>query len=546
MKSVFAYIRVSTVKQGEKGSSLTEQRLAIEAYAKRHDLTIIEWFEEQETAAKHGRVVFTRMLKLLVNGRASGVIIHKIDRSARNLRDWADLGNLIDKGIQLHFAHESLDLQTRGGRLAADIQAVVAADYIRNLRDEVKKGFYGRLRQGIYPLPAPIGYRDQGRGLPKLPDPITAPLVQRAFRLYATGQCNLRTLGVDLFKSGLRNRRGGRVTRTGLSTLLNSEFYIGIMHIRKTGERFTGIHEPLIKKSEFDRVQMILSGRTKNVGLKHDFMYRKFLKCQQCAYSLVAERQKGIVYYRCHTSTCPRTCIREHDITEQIQRALLRITMTEAEITSLEAEFDILEGERADQRNQLRRSLELQLANVSDRLQRVADAIIDQTMDREVLDEKNRLLLHERASLREEIGKLNNGYDPDRFRQQKFLELLRGLTLAPEFVSDEERRNTMKEATSNLSANQKDVVFDWRSPFDLVSMRSPFEYGAPRRIRTSSICSYQESNLPVTSTHQGSNPTRGRKPCYRPRKPVPSLIASPYQQYVNPLVWIKSPYANEL
>lgn len=74
------------------------------------------------------------MMQALKNGQAQGVIIHKIDRSARNLKDWAGLGELIDRGVQVHFAHEAIDLHSRGGRLLADIQAVVAADYIRNLR----------------------------------------------------------------------------------------------------------------------------------------------------------------------------------------------------------------------------------------------------------------------------------------------------------------------------------------------------------------------------------------------------------------------------
>lgn len=258
---VYAYIRVSTVKQGERGSSLAEQRLAIEEYAKRNNLKIIEWIEEKETAAKRGRANFMRMLDKLITGQAQGVIIHKIDRGARNLRDWADLGSLIDKGIQVHFAHESLDMQSRGGRLAADIQAVVAADYIRNLRDEVKKGFYGRLRQGLYPLPAPIGYLDQGSGLPKIPDPIMGPLVQKAFGLYSTGEFNLRKLGQEMHRLGLRNRGGGKVARTSLSWILNNEFYIGVIHIRRTGERYPGIHKPLVKKSDFDRVRDVLRGR---------------------------------------------------------------------------------------------------------------------------------------------------------------------------------------------------------------------------------------------------------------------------------------------
>ena len=109
-------------------------RDAIQRHAQRYSLDIADWFEERETAAKRGRRIFNRMMKLLKQGKADGAIIHKIDRSARNLKDWADLGELIDEGIEVHFANESLDLQTRGGRLSADIQAVVAADYIRNPR----------------------------------------------------------------------------------------------------------------------------------------------------------------------------------------------------------------------------------------------------------------------------------------------------------------------------------------------------------------------------------------------------------------------------
>ncbi len=75
-------------------------------------LSIVKQYEERETAAKIGRPVFLEMLKALRDGKAHGLIIHKIDRSARNLKDWADLGSLIDSGIEVHFANESLDLKS--------------------------------------------------------------------------------------------------------------------------------------------------------------------------------------------------------------------------------------------------------------------------------------------------------------------------------------------------------------------------------------------------------------------------------------------------
>ncbi|CAH1903573.1 Resolvase family site-specific recombinase [Candidatus Nitrotoga sp. HW29] len=483
MRYVYAYIRVSTLKQGEHGSSLTEQRFAIENYAKRHNLTITEWFEEKETAAKRGRTIFTHMLALLIKGRAHGVIIHKIDRGARNLRDWADLGGLIDKGIEVHFAHESLDMQSRGGRLAADIQAVVAADFIRNLRDEVKKGFQGRLRQGLYPLPAPLGYKDQGRGLPKIPDPLMAPLVQQAFRLYASTQYNLYTLGKEMHQAGLRNRRGGVVSRNGLSTMLNNEFYIGIIHIVRTGERHQGIHEPLIKKSQFDRVQDVLHGRTKNTGLKHDFRYRKSLRCVHCKYNLIPERQKGNVYYRCHTRDCPRACVREDSIDEQMKQVLDSLWMPNEEIIVIERELSHLKEERFKRSKELLNAAELNVSNIDARISRLTDAYIDRMIDKATFEEKNQKLLHEIVNARESLNTICKEFEEKDGRIQIFLELIKAISTNRDYANELENRDLLKSVTSSFQVDGKNLVVNWKIPFEAVASRTKSPYSEPYRYR---------------------------------------------------------------
>jgi site-specific DNA recombinase len=252
LKKCFAYIRVSTPKQG-KGVSLQEQKEAIIRFAERNGFEIIQWFEERETAAKRGRPVFNKMLNLLKTGDANAIIIHKIDRSARNLRDWADLGELIDQGFNVYFANESLDLHSRGGRLSADIQAVVAADYIRNLKEETRKGFEGRLRQGLYPWPAPIGYLDHGKGQLKARDPVKAPLVLSTFEAYATGKYTLNRLVEFVAQLGLTNRYGGKVDRNALSVMLNNPFYMGIIRVGGGNETFPGKHEAIVPPSIFRR-----------------------------------------------------------------------------------------------------------------------------------------------------------------------------------------------------------------------------------------------------------------------------------------------------
>ena len=313
MKTVYGYTRVSTAKQGE-GVSLTEQKSSIQSYALKNNLQIVEWFEEKETAAKRGRPVFTKMLKLLKKKKAEGLVIHKIDRSARNLRDWSDLGELIDWGIEIHFSFEAIDFNTRGGRLSADIQAVIAADYIRNLREETKKGLNGRLKQGIYPFAAPIGYLNMGGGKPKEIDPVKGPLIEELFQLYASGLYGIIQLADFMFEKGLRNSKGGMVTRKRVSEILKNPFYFGVIKIFRTGETFQGIHTPLITKGLFCKVQDVLSGRRHPTLVKRDFLYRRCIQCGSCKKSLVAEKQKGHVYYRCKAEDCPTKTVREEFI----------------------------------------------------------------------------------------------------------------------------------------------------------------------------------------------------------------------------------------
>jgi site-specific DNA recombinase len=478
MKSYFAYIRVSTVKQGEHGSSLQEQRAAIEAFARREGLSISGWFEEMETAAKLGRTKFTKMIADLERGRASGVIIHKIDRSARNLKDWAHLGELIDRGIEVHFAHDNLDLTTRGGRLAADLQAVVAADYIRNLRDEVRKGFYGRLKQGLYPLPAPRGYLNRGKGKPKEIDPVVGPLVRQAFELYGTGNHGLHTLRAEIAERGLRSLRGAPLSLSNISNMLHNPFYMGVIRIDRTNETFEGIHEPLISKTLFDRVQRILSGRLYARTQTHRFLFRRLIKCERCGRSLSGERQKGHVYYRCHDLGCVGVSLAERHIDGLVRAELAQLRVDDGDIGDFRdviregiAEDDMNAGTREDQ-------LARDLALVDERTERLTDAVLDGIIDKHTYDERKAVLIARKRDI--EDRKRDDASTNWRIIAERFelsLAALRGY----EMGNDDEKRDVLKSVSSNLVARGKQALFPMFSPFREIRDWVISTNGAPRR-----------------------------------------------------------------
>lgn len=487
MGNMFAYARVSTVKQGEKGVSLQEQRDAILRYAQQHGLHVNRWFEETETASKLGRPAFSQMLRLLRLGHAAGVIIHKIDRSARNLHDWADVSKLVDAGIDVRFANESLDLTTVGGRLSADIQAVVAAHYSRNLREEAKKGFYGRLKQGFYPMRAPIGYLDQGAAKPKVKDPVRAPLVVQAFQLYQSGCYSLPCLTREMHERGLRNQYGGPVTMTAIAKMLTNPFYAGVIRLKKTSETFSGNHEALVNQAVFEEVQVILHGKAVDRVVKHRFTFSRIVRCASCGYSLIGERKKGHVYYRCHNrpfknpAICPPTAIREEQLEAAVMGCLDKVALTEEEVRYARRWIEERRANSAEERTQQHRNVQLQLEAIRNRLGQLTDLLIDGTVEKAVFEEKKSQLLWQEAKLKQQIDHLEQNDLAWTTELEKFVELAKSPSLLYQKADQVKKRELLRILLSNLAVSGKNVTITMKIPFTFLLPDKKSDDGGPAR-----------------------------------------------------------------
>ncbi len=448
---------------------IQEQKESIIKYSERHNLKIIDWFEELETAAKSGRPLFTKMVKKLKAKKADGVIIHKIDRSARNLKDWALLGDLIDEGYDIHFAHESLDLNQRGGRLAADIQAVIASDYIRNLREETIKGLYGRLKQGIYPFKAPPGYINKGSGQVKEIDPVVAPLITKAFNLYATEKYNLEKLALELNKYGLKNLNGKNLRKNSLSKILNNPFYTGVLKVK--GKSFIGNHTPIVTAKLFNQVKSVLKGKVGAKIVKHRFVFSKMIKCNICNYSLIAEKQKGHTYYRCHSKGCITKGLREEVIERILVEKLDQIKLHKIELEVLNELLEKAKESKLIKEKDILESLKLKEIQLNLKIEKLTDAYIENMIDKIVFEEKKQKVLIEKneietakRSVDSKIGSIYN-------EVQNFLELLKTVKESYTSGNYEEKRKILKTITSNLMIEGKKLIISLQNPFYDISIR---------------------------------------------------------------------------
>jgi DNA invertase Pin-like site-specific DNA recombinase len=196
---IVIYIRVSTEEQAQMGGevegySIPAQREACLGKVRQLDgMLVEEYVDAGESAKSANRPQLQKMLRELKSRRIDYVVVHKIDRLARNRADDVEINAAIAKaGAKLISVSEPVD-ETPAGRLLYNMMADVAQYHSDNLAVEVLKGMNGKAKQGGTPFQAPIGYlnhrelRDGFEIRTIIVDPERAPLVRWAFEQYALG-----------------------------------------------------------------------------------------------------------------------------------------------------------------------------------------------------------------------------------------------------------------------------------------------------------------------------------------------------------------------
>lgn len=128
--TAIGYIRVSTEEQARGGLSLQMQRSKIEAYCELHGLGAPIFFSDEGIS---GKAIAARPgLKALIeravqSGQGTHVVIYKIDRIARNVRELLELVEKFDKaGVAFHSVCEHIDTKSATGRFFMTIIAAIA------------------------------------------------------------------------------------------------------------------------------------------------------------------------------------------------------------------------------------------------------------------------------------------------------------------------------------------------------------------------------------------------------------------------------------
>src|SRR6202030_1473633 len=122
------YVRVSTDKQAERGISLEAQEAKIRAMATVQGAELIDVIVDGGESAKSlNRPGLQRLLALISAGKVEAVIVAKLDRLTRSVKDLCGLLELFEKRkVALISVAEALDTGSAAGRLAITLMGAVS------------------------------------------------------------------------------------------------------------------------------------------------------------------------------------------------------------------------------------------------------------------------------------------------------------------------------------------------------------------------------------------------------------------------------------
>ncbi len=430
------YLRVSTKEQAEGGYSIQAQREACAKYIQDKGWNLIdEYADRGESAKTADRPQLQEMLQKIKEDKSIGaVLVHKIDRLSRNIEDHGALRAIFRKNnIQLVSVTENIE-DTASGKLVEGILATIAEFYSLNLSSEIKKGMNQKVKQGGWPHTAPIGYKNvrDDRGISNVViNNEEADLVREAFELYATGDYSINEIHQIMEKKGLKNRYTNKpLSRSKIAEVLKNRFFIG--YINWKGIEYSGIHDPLISKELFFRVQEVFKVHDKagERTRKHRHFLKGTLFCAECGSRLgtqlkVKPNGRKYNYFFCLGKARRNGCKQEYILDKIAEKAVenlyRNIQFSDEIVKNLKTDLDhkLVEQEAFNIKKE--KYLTKKISQLSEQKYKLMQAYYSNAISIDILKHEQDRIIKEMDLYKQQLETTNSKLD--RFREAMNLAL---------------------------------------------------------------------------------------------------------------------------
>jgi site-specific DNA recombinase len=469
------YLRVSTEDQAKEGYSLEVQREVLEAFAKREGLEVYKVYSDDGiSGATTNRPALTALLADAKSGKFGLVLVSKLDRFSRNLRDLLNLvEELCSYGAGFKSAGEPFDTTTSAGKLMFQ-QLGSFAEFERNrIAERVFPGMVKGVQQGNWQgaryAPYGYSYNKVAKLLEIAPDEVE--VVRRIYALYLEGKSTL-AIGAALTKKGVRNRKGNYFGTKVIGDILKNPIYTGKIvwnthHYDKTkktpkGYKYVknpanqvitaqGKHTHIISAEAFAQAQQLRA--EKRIALRKakpgDYLLSGLLFCGNCNHKFIGassvsnHRTKATKkWYRCcsrtHSyATCRNKSVKAEDLDPQLAD-MLAILLQSNKLRSQWPNMTLPAIKLPEDQNEAKREVSQLLSDNFAKQAKLTDAYIDGHLAKEVFEAKNKDLMTEG----EELKKVSALCDLRQIDREKSADYL---TQVHTYISDGQPQKTKRD-----------------------------------------------------------------------------------------------------
>jgi len=203
------YVRVSTDKQADRGVSLEAQAEKIRAMSVVHSAELLDIIVDGGESAKSlERPGMERLLALVDGKKVQAVIVAKLDRLTRSVKDLCELLERFERrGVALISVAESLDTSSAAGRLVLNIMTAVSQWEREAIGERTRDAMSHKRGNGERVGNIQFGYRLCRDAKHVEPDPAEQAVLQEIHLLRNSGH-TLRNIAATLNQRALRTRRG--------------------------------------------------------------------------------------------------------------------------------------------------------------------------------------------------------------------------------------------------------------------------------------------------------------------------------------------------
>lgn len=477
IRKVAIYARVSTTNQAEEGYSIDGQIDSLEKYCEAMGWDVYnKYIDAGFSGGSLNRPEMTNLINDVQNGLFDTVLVYKLDRLSRNVRDTLYLIKDVFNTNKIDFVsiQENIDTSSAMGTLFLTLLSAIAEFEREQIKERMQLGKLGRAKSGksMQWAKTSFGYDYIKETGTLSVNPYQALIVRKMFEWYLSGMSitKLRdTLNEQYGQDKEWNYRTVRV-------ILSNPVYCGYNQFK--GQIFPGTHEAIISEEDFNKTQEEIKTRQRTAAQRFNprpfqakYMLSGIAQCGYCSAPLAIKlgmiRKDGtrLVKYECkqrHPRKAKGVTVYNNNakcdsgfyFKDDIEHFVL------TEISKLQTDSDYIDKLFSNTGKETidRDSYQKQIDNLTAKISRLNDLYIDDRISLEELQKRSSDFMAERSALEKELDADNSLKAVERKK-----DIRRVLDTKDIFTLDYEQQKAIARALiSKVRVTSESIVILWK------------------------------------------------------------------------------------